>query len=78
MCKLEALNLREYEREKKEEKKGIKAETRMTASILKQDPNIYIYIYKRLKKNAIYWDKTKRANFRGNPLCQDTRRHLNC
>ena len=28
-------------------------------------------------KNAIYQDKTKPANFRGNPLCQTTKPHLN-
>ena len=42
-------------------KKGIKAETRMTTSILKQDPNIKKK--KRLKKNAIYWDKTNERIF---------------
>ena len=43
----------------------------MSASVLKQDPNT-----EKVQKNAIYWDKTKPANFRGNPLCQATKRHL--
>ena len=32
---------------------------------------------KRLHKNAVYWDKTQPAHFRGNPLCQATKQHLN-
>ena len=44
----------------------------MTANVLKQDPNTY-----KVQQNAIYWDKTKLANFRGNPLYQATKRLLN-
>ena len=40
-----------------------KSETRMTASVLKQDPNTW-----KVQKNAAYYDKTQHANFRGNPL----------
>ena len=35
-----------------------KSETRMTASVLKQDPNT-----RKVHKNAICWDKTEPANF---------------
>ena len=35
----------------------------MTASVLKQDPNT-----QKIQKNAIHWDKTQPANFRGNPF----------
>ena len=35
----------------------------MTASVLKQDPNIY-----KVHKNAIYQDETQHANLGGNPL----------
>ena len=31
----------------------------------------------QVEKNAIYYDKTQHANFRGNPLYQVTKRHLN-
>ena len=34
----------------------------MTASVLKQDPNT-----EKVKKNAIYCDKTRHANSRGKP-----------
>ena len=52
----------------------LKSEARMTASVLKQDPNTY----KRLKRTLICYDTDKQfANFRGNPLCQATKRHLN-
>ena len=44
----------------------------MTASILKQDPNT-----EKVEKNAIYQDKSQHANFRGNPLYQAMKRHLN-
>ena len=40
-----------------------KSKTRMTASILKQGPNIQM-----VQKNAICLDKTQLANFGGNPL----------
>ena len=42
----------------------------MTASVRKQDP-------KMVQNKAVYQDKTQHANFRGNPLYQDTKRHLN-
>ena len=48
------------------------SETRMTASVLKQDSNTT-----KVQKNAICEDKTQYANFRGNPLYQATKRHLN-
>ena len=35
----------------------------MTASVRKQDPNT-----QKIQKNAIHWDKTQPANFRGNPF----------
>ena len=44
-------------------KKREKSETRMTNSILNQDPNI-----RKFKKNAIYYDKTQHANFGGKSL----------
>ena len=45
----------------------------MTASVLKQDPNT-----KRFKRMLIYFDMdTQYEHFRGNPLCQATKRHLN-
>ena len=45
---------------------------RMTASVLKQDPNT-----KRFKRTLINFDTdTQYANFRGNPLCQAAKRHL--
>ena len=46
--------------------------TRMTASVLKQASKT-----EEVQKNADYQDKTQRANFRGNPLYQATKRHLN-
>ena len=46
---------------------------RMTASILKQDPNT-----KRFKQMLIYFNPdTQYANFWGNPLYQATKWHLN-
>ena len=39
------------------------SETTMTASVLKQDPNT-----EKVQNNATYWDKTRHAIFRGNPL----------
>ena len=39
----------------------LKSETRMTASILKQDPNTEM-----VQKNAIFGEKTQHANFQGN------------
>ena len=49
-----------------------KSQKRMTASVLKQDPNT-----KRFKRTLIYYDTdTQSTNFRGNPLRQATRRHL--
>ena len=44
----------------------------MATSVLKQDPNT-----KKVRKNAIYQDKTQHANVRGNPLYKATKRHLN-
>ena len=44
----------------------------MTASVLKQASKT-----EEVQKNADYQDKTQRANFRGNPLYQATKRHLN-
>ena len=44
---------------------GGEFETRMTASVLKQDPNTY-----NIQKNAIYEDKTQNENFRVNPFYQ--------
>ena len=44
---------------------GEEFETRMTASVLKQDPNTY-----NIQKNAIYEDKTQNENFRVNPFYQ--------
>ena len=44
----------------------------MAANFLKQDPNTY-----KIQQNAIYRDKTKLANFRGNPLYQATKRQVN-
>ena len=35
----------------------------MTATVLKQDPKT-----QKVQKNAVYYDKTKPANFRGNPF----------
>ena len=49
-----------------------KSEIGMIASVLKQNPTT-----KKVQKNAIYQDKTKAANVRGNPLCQATKQHLN-
>ena len=43
---------------------------RMTASVLKQDPNT-----KRFKRTLIYYDTY--TQFWGNPLCQATNWHLN-
>ena len=40
-----------------------KSETRMTASIVKQDPNT-----QKIQNNTIYLGKTQHVNFRGNPL----------
>ena len=51
---------------------GQKSETRMTTSVLKQDPNT-----EKVQKNAVCEEKTQRANFWGNPLCQAAKRHLN-
>ena len=46
---------------------------RMTASVLKQDPNT-----KRFKRTLIYfYTDTQYANYRGNPLYQATKRHFN-
>ena len=42
-------------------KKRKKSETRMTASVLKQDPNT-----SKVKKNATYFAKTRPADVRGN------------
>ena len=44
----------------------------MTTSILKQDPNTW-----KMKKNAIYYNKTWHANFQGKPLFQAKIQHLN-
>ena len=44
--------------------KAKQSETRTTTSVLKQDPNTH----KKVKKNAVYYDRTQPANFRGNPL----------
>ena len=41
---------------KKNEKKKKRDETRLTASVLKHDPNTW-----KVKKNAIFQDKTQRA-----------------
>ena len=59
-----------FETERKEEK--TQPETRMTASILKRDPNT-----QKIKKNTIHWDKTQHTNFRGNPFYEATKQHLN-
>ena len=57
-------------RRKKKEKK---IWNRMTASVLKQDPNT-----KRFKRMLIYFNTdTQYANLRGNSLYQATKRHLN-
>ena len=46
---------------------------RMTASVLKQDPNT-----KRFKRTLIYYDtSTQYAHFWGSPLCQATNWHWN-
>ena len=44
----------------------------MAASVLKQDPNT-----QKVQKNAGYYDKTQRENFRGNLPYQATKQHLN-
>ena len=45
----------------------------MTASVLKQDPSA-----KGFKRTLICYDTDiKYANFRRNPFCQATKRHLN-
>ena len=45
----------------------------MTTSVLNGDPNT-----KRFKRTLIYYDTdTQYGNFRGNPLRQATKRHLN-
>ena len=44
----------------------------MAASVLKQDPNT-----SNVKKIAIYDGKTQHANFRGKPLFQTTKQHIN-
>ena len=49
----------------------------MTASILKQDPNTWKVKQKQNKTSAIYYDKTKQANFWGKTLLQATKQHLN-
>ena len=48
------------------------SERRMAASVLKQDPNT-----SNVKKIAIYDGKTQQANFRGKPLFQTTKQHIN-
>ena len=48
---------------------GVKSETRMTASALKQAPNTW-----KINQNAIYQDNIQHANFRGNLLYQATKR----
>ena len=48
-----------------------KSETRMTSSVLKQDPNA-----QKVKRNAIYYDKTQHANFRGKPLFQTEKNEM--
>ena len=50
----------------------MKSETRMTASVLKQDPNT-----QKVQRSAVYSDKTQHVNFQGNALYQATKRHLN-
>ena len=30
----------------------------------------------KVQNNAAYWDRRQHANFRGNPLCQATKRHF--
>ena len=46
---------------------------RMTASVIKQDPNT-----KRFKQRLIYFNTdTQYAHFRGNSLCEATKRHFN-
>ena len=50
----------------------MKSETRMTASVLKQDPNT-----RKVQRSAVYSDKTQHVNFQGNALYQATKRHLN-
>ena len=53
----------------KDRNTGTKSETRMAASVLKQDPNT-----KRFKRTLIYYDTdTQYANFRGNPIRQATK-----
>ena len=44
----------------------------MTASVLKQDPNA-----QKVKKNAVSYDRTQRAHFRGNLLFRATKQELN-
>ena len=51
--------------EKKKEILKKKRKEKMTARVLKQDPNT-----ERFKRTLIYFDMgTQYANFRGNPLC---------
>ena len=58
---------------KKERKRKKEKRNRMTASVLKQDSNT-----KRFKRTLIYLNTdTQYTHFRGNPLYQATKRHLN-
>ena len=45
---------------------------KLIINILFMDPNT-----RKVQKNAVYWDKTQPANFRGNPIYQAAKRHLN-
>ena len=53
-------------------KKSNKSETRMSARVLKQNPNT-----QRVKKNTIYYNKTQPADFWCKPLFQAEKQHLN-
>ncbi|MCB4784616.1 MAG: hypothetical protein LGB69_08545 [Sulfurovum sp.] len=58
---------------KRRRKKKEKERNRLTASILKQDPNTESF-----KQTLIYFNTdTQYAQFWGNPLHQATKRHLN-
>ena len=50
-----------------------------TEVLVLTNPTTYreIQTLKRLKKSAVYDDKTQHANFRRNPPFQVTKRHLN-
>ena len=69
IIRLKKKKKKKFKKKKREEEER----NRMTASVLKQDPNA-----KRFKRTLVYFNTdTQYANSRGNPLYQATKRHLN-